>query len=277
MLRFEPLEYDNSRILLIDGDILVYRASALSEGATSPSLSFDVVAGMMQRFQADMQTTEYVIMFSDSTTFRHYLYPDYKSNRKAPKPSFYEVVKQYTVKNYFCTRWPYVEADDAIVSEAAILIDGGELTPIIVSLDKDLKQVPNTFFYNLVTGAVEAITREAAYTNLFLQCLTGDAVDHIGGIKGVGKKKAEKLIANHCITNHDELYAAVLEVYLLYGYTERDAQAVFDCVVMQRNLPSISLSGWGVHGLTCENFQYDADQGDFNGYVYEGRIPNLPI
>ena len=277
MLIVDPLQHDNDRVILIDGDILVYRAAALSEGAETPSLSFDVVAGMMQRFQADLQTTEYVVMFSSPINFRRFLYPDYKSDRKASKPKFYDEVKSYTAKTYDCETWAAVEADDAIVSTAIAYLAGGQYTPVIVSLDKDLKQVPNTLYYNLVTGALETITAEAAYTNLFIQCLTGDTVDHVGGIKGVGKKKAQKLIENHTVKNLDELYKTVVDIYLRYGYTEKDASAVYNCIVMQTDLPLLQLKGFDMPDLICEQFGMKALKGDFDDYIYRGRIPNLPI
>ena len=48
--------------------------------------------------------------------------------------------------------------------------------------------------------------------NFYMQLLTGDSTDNIPGLKGVGPKTAEKVLAN--CTTEEELYAAVLICYI---------------------------------------------------------------
>lgn len=276
-LPFNRLEFDDLRYIIIDGDILAYRASALSEGLNSPSLSYDVVAGMMGRFIEEIGTTEYLIMLSGKDNFRKYLYPTYKSNRTALKPVHYDNVRNYISTRYACEIYNWVEADDAIVSLAVHVGSTSEITPVIVTLDKDLRQVPNTIFYNMVTGAMEHITTEAAYNSLFLQCLTGDTVDCVAGLRGIGKKKASKLADGLVFTSLDEVYSKVVDVYKSLGYTEKDAQVVYNCIVMQTNLPLLEIKGVDVPELTCNNIQEHILQRGLDAYIYGGRIPNLPV
>lgn len=277
MLRYDELEYEGKRYIIIDGDILAYRASVLSEGLTTPSISYDVVAGMMVRFVDEIKTTDYLIMLSGGSNFRKYLYPTYKSNRSKEKPSHYTAVRNYISTNYNCEVCNWVEADDAIVSLATHINNSSSVTPVIVTLDKDLRQIPNTLFYNMVSGSMENITKDIAYRTLFVQCLTGDTVDCIAGLKGVGKKKASKIVEDLSFSSLDDVYGSLVDVYKSYGYTERDAQAVYNCVVMQHDLPLLHIKGVELPDLTCNNFKSFMQQGVLDANIYEGRIPNLPI
>lgn len=276
-LPFTDLEYEDSRYILIDGDILVYRASVLSEGLNSPSISYDVVSGMMHRFIEEIGTTSYVVMLSGEYNFRKYLYPEYKSNRTKEKPVHFDEVRRYLSTRYSCEICKWVEADDAIVSLATHITATSTITPVIVTLDKDLRQVPNSIFYNMVSGAMENITTDAAYKALFNQCLTGDTVDCISGIKGVGKKKANKITDELVFTSLEDVYTKLVEVYASYGYTEKDAQVVYNCIVMQTNLPSLNIKGVDCPNLTINNIQSTIQKGVLDAYIYGGRIPNLPV
>jgi 5'-3' exonuclease len=96
------------------------------------------------------------------------------------------------------------EADDAVAIEATST--GGW----IVSIDKDLNQVAG-WHYNFVKHEEYYVTEEEGLRNLFTQVLTGDRIDNIIGLKGIGPKKAEKLLQD-CKTER-EYYDACLKAY----------------------------------------------------------------
>ena len=86
-----------------------------------------------------------------------------------------------------------MEADDLVAiwaSEAR----ANEDAYVVVGIDKDLKQIPGNH-YNFVKKEHVFIDDDQAHLLLMTQCLTGDNSDNIPGIKGIGPKKAEKILA----------------------------------------------------------------------------------
>ena len=64
----------------------------------------------------------------------------------------------------------------------------------IAAIDKDLWNIPGPK-YNYNKDEVDFVTLEQAQYNFTKQILTGDRVDGIPGVKGIGDVKAEKLLA----------------------------------------------------------------------------------
>ena len=80
------------------------------------------------------------------------------------------------------------EADDYLAYTALT-----DESYVICSIDKDLLMIPG-FHYNWKTDDFINQTYEGGLMLFFRQLLTGDRVDNIQGIKGIGPKRAEKLI-----------------------------------------------------------------------------------
>jgi len=99
------------------------------------------------------------------------------------------------------------EADDAISIRAYAL---GEEDYIICSIDKDLDNVRG-WHYNFGKNERYFVKEEEAIKNFYRQVLTGDRVDNVPGLPGIGPKKAEKILQDCC--TEEELYKAVLEAY----------------------------------------------------------------
>lgn len=87
------------------------------------------------------------------------------------------------------------EADDALATLQRYYKDDS----MIVSPDKDLKQVPGHYFNNNWNyNSYEYITEEQAEENLYKQVIKGDmSTDNIQGIRGVGDKTVEKLFKEY--------------------------------------------------------------------------------
>lgn len=81
---------------------------------------------------------------------------------------------------------------------------------IIASIDKDLRQVPGKH-YNLDTKEITIINELDGYRNLGIQLLCGDDADNIIGCKGIGPKTAEKMLGK--LQTKDEIYEAVKQQY----------------------------------------------------------------
>ena len=131
----------------------------------------------------------------------------YKGTRKADKPYHFGLLREYMQKSWGFIEVEGIEADDKLGIEA-YKHDPEET--IIVSLDKDLDMIRGNH-YNFVREEQYVITEEQAIRNFYLQMLTGDKVDNIIGLAGIGPVKSKKMLAD-CKTEK-EMYDVVLAAY----------------------------------------------------------------
>lgn len=124
----------------------------------------------------------------------------YKGNREdARRPIYYDDIRSYLVDRWKAKLVEGWEADDEIsirtYEEKARRQEGkeGSQATVIVSIDKDLDMVEG-LHYNWVTGVQYNVVPWRAMSNFYKQLLTGDSVDNIPGIPGVGPKTADKLL-----------------------------------------------------------------------------------
>jgi 5'-3' exonuclease len=213
---------------LIDASLYVFRA-----WHAMPPEFFDVDGAPVNavhgftRFLCDFleraQPTHVAVAFDESLTssFRNAIYPAYKANRELPP-------EELKVQFGYCKRVAAAfglcvladgeyEADDLIGSALTVARRHG-MRGVIVSADKDFGQ--------LVDAHVEQwdFSRDARWDEGGVKqrlgvrpdqvvdylALTGDAVDNIPGVPGVGPKTAAQLLAN--FDSLDALYARIEEV-----------------------------------------------------------------
>ena len=181
-------------LVLIDGDILVFRAGFTTEDVDSIIASFrvkEMVDGICSAVNADSFKI-YLTEDSDPHAFRKTIYPEYKANRHAPRPRWYKEIRSFLQAEYNAEVVTVIEADDALGIEQTKC---GDNTSIICSVDKDLKQIPG-HHYNFVKGEMDFITPEQGLLNFYTQLLTGDSSDNIKGVWKVGPAKARKILAD---------------------------------------------------------------------------------
>jgi 5'-3' exonuclease len=150
------------------------------------------------------------------TSFRNGIFPAYKANREAPPV---ELERQFALCREFCRHMGLAEfasaeyeADDIIGTLAARARAAG-LRNVVVTRDKDLSQLirDGDVFWdysgNARYGYHEIGPRFGAIPELIADflALTGDSVDNIPGVPGVGRKTAAGLFA--IFGSLDELYA----------------------------------------------------------------------
>jgi len=150
------------------------------------------------------------------TSFRNGIYPAYKANREAPPT---DLQRQFALCREFCRHMGLAEfasavyeADDIIGTLSARARAAG-LRNVVVTRDKDLSQLIRDgdifwdysgnahYYYDDIGPRFGAIPELIAD---FL-ALTGDSVDNIPGVPGIGKKTAAELFA--IFGSLDELYA----------------------------------------------------------------------
>ncbi len=132
----------------------------------------------------------------------------YKGNRTQDKPKHYDLIREYLEKAWGCEIVQGQEADDAIGIRAYEFEDIEDY--VIMSIDKDLDMLRG-WHYNFIKDKKYLVDDQQAIKHFYTQILTGDRVDNIVGLKGVGPKKAEKILQD-CDTEED-MYKAVLEAY----------------------------------------------------------------
>jgi DNA polymerase I len=150
------------------------------------------------------------------TSFRAGIYPAYKANRELPPV---DLKRQFALCREFCRHLGLAEfasaayeADDIIGTLTARCRAAG-LRNVVVTRDKDLSQLIRDgdvywdysgnarYHYHEIGARFGAIPELIAD---FL-ALTGDSVDNIPGVPGIGKKTAGELFA--IFGSLDELYA----------------------------------------------------------------------
>ena len=140
----------------------------------------------------------------------------YKGQRIAEKPVHLQALRDHLVNSWGFEVVNGIEADDA-VGIAAYAVSEDE--SIMVHIDKDLNQFRG-WHYNYRKKEKYYVSEFEGLKSFYTQILTGDRIDNIVGLKGVGPVKAKKVL-DKC-TNENELYQAVLKAY------EGDQQRVLE-------------------------------------------------
>jgi 5'-3' exonuclease len=81
---------------------------------------------------------------------------------------------------------------------------------VIVSIDKDFKQVPG-LLYNPTKDEWTEVSEEEGLLFFYTQLLTGDRVDNIQGVNKIGPKTAEKILEG--ASTKEEMWKSCLEAY----------------------------------------------------------------
>ncbi|MBE0566297.1 MAG: flap endonuclease [Krumholzibacteria bacterium] len=214
---------------LVDGMAYVFRSYyAMRPMAAPDGTPINAVFGLgltLQKFLADHRPELLVCCFdAGARTFRNDLYPAYKANRGAPPPDLvpqFDLCRELVARLGIATAMqPGWEADDLIATLTDRLRkDGCEV--VIVTGDKDLAQLlgPGVRIWNLAKdewwdeAGVPARLGVRASQVADLLALTGDAVDNVPGVRGVGPKAAAALLAE--FGDLDAIYAGLDRVALL--------------------------------------------------------------
>lgn len=237
------------RTALIDGDILRYEIGFAAEAGwraitgdpeALPPFHFveEILTGRLAQLLHGSKSEYYRMYLTEGKTFRDDLAvtKPYKGTRPSNKPWHFDNLTGYFVNLCGAVVVKGIEADDAMALEQVsnqALIDKcyKDIVPdqtIIVTRDKDLRQVPG-WFYSWELGnqpsfgpaliskyghlVYDKEKRKLSGTGLsffYAQMLMGDTTDNIPGIKGMGPKGAFDILDGVPDT---ELLTAVIDVY----------------------------------------------------------------
>lgn len=206
----------------IDADILPYEIGfgcekegtkdwSLVRGAVDNRIK-QIKDGVRRKYNGD--EAELIFWLSDPEgVFRADLATilPYKGTRKAAKPYHWDGIRAYLRDNYGAQHLPRLEGDDCLA------IHRGEYD-VIASSDKDLRQLPGVY-YSWARGKIPEqwtnVSPVDADRNFWKQMLTGDRVDNVLGLFGVGEDSTlvKKL--------YKEVYSAKMIEHVVYEYTRR--------------------------------------------------------
>jgi 5'-3' exonuclease, N-terminal resolvase-like domain len=185
-----------TKLILIDADPLAYRAVFSKEGDTIggvcgkiDELFENIFDAIIERYGKDYR---YIAFLTGPNNFRHEIAKDYKAQRPKEKPVLLNFARNYIMEEFNTILTEGEEADDAI----AILATKHFPDAVIVSIDKDFKQVPG-LLYNPTKDEWTEVSEEDGV--LFK------------GVWKVGKAKAEKILEG--ATTKEEMWKRCLEAY----------------------------------------------------------------
>jgi 5'-3' exonuclease len=219
------------RRLLIDGDIIAYKASTMSEhsikweDSTIWTLHADENQGKylalseIEDLKENLQADSITIALTDNVNFRKDILPCYKDNRKQKrKPLILGAIRKWLIDEYDAIIYPNLEADDVLGILATEPQKKEER--IICSLDKDLRQIPGKLSQDGRT-IVKRNKTECDWWHL-VQTLTGDAVDGFSGCPSIGTVTAQKILKNKKLPLRQQ-WDLVVKTYEKKGLLEHDA------------------------------------------------------
>lgn len=250
-----------SRTLLVDADIMAFRASSATEKvyhfggpeedpcvAEHLDEALEVAKDDIERIANKLQATKVIVCLTDDVdqatgqvnNFRCGVYPPYKQHRLATRrPATLQRVKQFYAKHYETYERPGLEADDCmgILSTHKTLVPGER---IVVSSDKDLQTIPGLLFNPAKDKKPRRISEVEANRFFLTQALTGDTTDGYPGCRGIGPK-SKYVAALQEVDALSAMWHIVVQAFASKGFEPEDALVQARCARILR------ASDWDFH------------------------------
>ncbi len=198
-------------LYLIDGNSYFYRAYHAIRGLTNskgfPTNAIYGFTNMILKIIREKKPDAIAIAFdSPVPTERHKIYEEYKAQRpETPNdlivqiPHIKEIIKAFNITAF---EMPGYEADD-IICTIAKKAASQNINVFILSGDKDMMQVVGNGI-KIYDPMKDLIIDENYVRERFgvpperlpeIMAITGDAIDNIPGVKGIGEKTARELLS----------------------------------------------------------------------------------
>ena len=211
---------DQNKLFLLDGMALTYRAHfalvrspRFTSGGLCTSAVFGVANTVLDILSREKPTHIAVAFDTSEPTQRHLDFPDYKAHRDAmPEDIAIQlpyIDRLFDALNITVIRMPGYEADDVIGTLAKEGIEHGFRT-WMVTPDKDYEQLvtENVLIYKPgrrgsdaeIIGIADVLQKwgiDRVEQVIDILGLMGDSSDNIPGVKGIGPKTAQQLIAKY--------------------------------------------------------------------------------
>lgn len=198
------------KICLIDGSGYIFRAFYALPPLNAPDgTPVNAVFGftnMFMRLTSKIKCDYCLVLFdAKRRNFRNDIFPDYKATRKeTPEeliPQFPLIHKAVEALNLHFLEMDGFEADDLIATYANVALAQG-VEVVVVSGDKDLMQLirPGVEFYDPMKDKFfspeDVKEKFGVYPDrvVDVQALSGDSIDNVPGVPGIGPKTAAQLV-----------------------------------------------------------------------------------
>ena len=221
--------------LLVDADPIAYRIGFASQSkdketglVTADPLSYALHSCdvWINEMLEDSGCGSASFFLTGKENFRYKVRKDYKENRRgagAKKPIHLDQIRVYLKNKYKAKIVEGMEADDAL---GLVQTEG----TAIATIDKDLLMVEG-LHYNYVKREWKTVTHEEGERFFYQQMITGDKVDNIIGIHGMGEKKANRLLDETPREGWDE---AIINLYIEKSDFHRCVQNSMLLWILQR-------------------------------------------
>jgi hypothetical protein len=171
---------------LLDADFLVYRACYSKDAEFLQMI--ESVDWCIESILRNTEASDYRIFLTGPTNFRKQISEDYKATRKKDKPPFY-----YEVRDYLINNWKAEVSVDCESDDLCGLYQTDDT--VTVGEDKDLLTIPG-LHYRIAKkwsdNKLISVSKEQACYNFYVQCLTGDPIDCIKGLRNPEKLHHKK-------------------------------------------------------------------------------------
>lgn len=246
-LNIKKMSDSRARFALIDADSVLYavalQAEACIKGRNGAEDEYMIVKDgeecyreVVRRLEALVQEIgaedALVCLTPAGKCFRYTLLPSYKANRATMRrPAMLRPLQSLVAQ-----RKPFrtlavwgLEADDVCGISSTSLQRANLREPVIVSIDKDMQQIPGLNYSPMsaartgTIGEVHEITPYEGERCHFYQTLVGDVVDNYTGCPGLGPKKAGRLL-DECVETQGCLdWSWIVGAFKRKGLTEEYA------------------------------------------------------
>ncbi len=202
-------------LYILDGHAQIYRAyyapfRDLSSPAGEPTRATYVFCQMLLNLIHERRPDYFVVTLDADETKLHRcrIYPEYKAHRDPPPedlpPQERRIVSILAAASVPLLRLEGYEADD-IIATLCRRLAGPDLQVFVVSRDKDLDQLLTDHVVLYDPFKSEVITAQRLLETkgwtpaqaVDVQTLTGDSVDNVPGVPGIGPKTAAKLLEKY--------------------------------------------------------------------------------
>ncbi|MEN9530603.1 MAG: hypothetical protein RI932_2476 [Pseudomonadota bacterium] len=205
---------EQPRLFVFDGMALLFRSfyamgrAGLTAPDGTPTGAIFGFLKILQKVVKEQNPTHVAVTWDrKEKTFRHESYPEYKANRSETPPELLTqipIIKELLDRSGIpCFSLAGFEGDDVIGTIAQRFAQTGDV--FIVSADKDFMQLVGDHIklFSLKAGDDYEVMGRAHVIDYFgvppeqvceVLAITGDKVDNIPGVKGIGDKGAAKLI-----------------------------------------------------------------------------------
>ena len=194
---------------IVDGDPLVYRIGFATEEETEDIARMRLSSFLKEMLLMEIDTTQWYGYLTGTKNFRNDIAvtAPYKGQRTGKRPKHYDALRRWLLESWHFEVHEGLEADDCVAMKATELAG----TPFVIcSIDKDLDQLIGEH-YNYVKKEFYTLDERQATLNFYRQILTGDRIDNIIGIKGIGIRRADKILKD--CNDAAEMFKACVDAY----------------------------------------------------------------